>query len=106
MVLCYFLNKNYPNCETLLELSISFFFFSHPTKQLVDLSAAQDTEAGDGTTTVTILAGAFLGAIQKLMSQGEFHPQQKNPNIKTQHSKRFMKTICRLTFLLFKKIFI
>jgi T-complex protein 1 subunit delta len=40
---------------------------------LVDLSAAQDTEAGDGTTTVTIMAGALLGAVQKLMSQG-IHP--------------------------------
>lgn len=44
-------------------------FFS----QLVDLSHAQDVEAGDGTTTVTVLAGAFLGACQKLLNLG-LHP--------------------------------
>jgi T-complex protein 1 subunit delta len=40
---------------------------------LVDLSAAQDVEAGDGTTTVTIVAGALLAAVQKLMNVG-IHP--------------------------------
>ena len=32
--------------------------------QLVDLSAAQDIEAGDGTTSVVVLAGSFLGAAE------------------------------------------
>ncbi len=41
--------------------------------QLVDLAHAQDVEAGDGTTTVTVIAGAFLGAVQKLLTKG-IHP--------------------------------
>lgn len=46
----------------------------HPcAKMLVDLSHAQDVEAGDGTTTVTVVAGALLGAVQKLMNKG-IHP--------------------------------
>jgi hypothetical protein len=46
----------------------------HPAaKMLVDLSAAQDIEAGDGTTSVVVLAGAFLGAAQDLLRKG-IHP--------------------------------
>ena len=46
----------------------------HPVaKMLVDLSGAQDVEAGDGTTSVVVLAGALLGAAQKLLSKG-IHP--------------------------------
>ena len=41
--------------------------------QLVDLSAAQDIEAGDGTTSVVVLAGALLGAAEKLLGKG-IHP--------------------------------
>ena len=41
--------------------------------QLVDLSAAQDVEAGDGTTSVVVLAGSFLGAAEKLLLKG-IHP--------------------------------
>jgi T-complex protein 1 subunit delta len=41
--------------------------------QLVDLSAAQDVEAGDGTTSVVVLAGSFLGAAEKLLAKG-LHP--------------------------------
>jgi len=37
---------------------------------LVELSKAQDIEAGDGTTTVVILAGSLLNASQKLLSKG------------------------------------
>lgn len=40
---------------------------------MVDLAHAQDVEAGDGTTTVTIMAGAMLGAVMKLLDRG-FHP--------------------------------
>jgi T-complex protein 1 subunit delta len=40
---------------------------------LVDLAHAQDVEAGDGTTTVTVVAGALLGAVQQLLSRG-IHP--------------------------------
>jgi T-complex protein 1 subunit delta len=40
---------------------------------LVGLSHAQDVEAGDGTTTVTVIAGALLGACQQLLEKG-IHP--------------------------------
>ena len=47
---------------------------SHPTaKMLVDLSKSQDIEAGDGTTTVTVIAGALLNAAQTLLEKG-IHP--------------------------------
>ena len=42
-------------------------------KQLVDLSAAQDVEAGDGTTSVVVLAGSLLGAAEKMLQKG-IHP--------------------------------
>lgn len=41
--------------------------------QLVDLSAAQDVEAGDGTTSVVVLAGSLLGAAEKMLVKG-IHP--------------------------------
>jgi len=46
----------------------------HPAaKMLVDLSRAQDVEAGDGTTSVVVICGALLEAAQKLMDRG-VHP--------------------------------
>ena len=43
---------------------------SHPTaKMLVDLSKSQDIEAGDGTTTVTVIAGALLNAADVLLKK-------------------------------------
>ncbi|KAI9885535.1 MAG: 26S proteasome regulatory subunit 7 [Watsoniomyces obsoletus] len=46
----------------------------HPAaKMLVDLSAAQDVEAGDGTTSVVVIAGSMLGAAEKLLGKG-IHP--------------------------------
>ncbi|KAI0040906.1 T-complex protein 1 [Auriscalpium vulgare] len=46
----------------------------HPaSKMLVDLSAAQDIEAGDGTTSVVVLAGSLLGAAEKMLQKG-IHP--------------------------------
>lgn len=39
----------------------------------MDLSAAQDIEAGDGTTSVVVLAGALLGAAEKVLEKG-IHP--------------------------------
>lgn len=46
----------------------------HPVaKMLVDVSAAQDSEAGDGTTSVVILTGALLGAADRLLNKG-IHP--------------------------------
>lgn len=46
----------------------------HPTaKMLVELSKAQDIEAGDGTTTVVVIAGSLLDASEKLLQKG-IHP--------------------------------
>lgn len=46
----------------------------HPAaKMLVELSHAQDVEAGDGTTSVVVIAGALLDAAEKLLQKG-IHP--------------------------------
>jgi T-complex protein 1 subunit delta len=44
------------------------FLCSH--RQLVELSKAQDIEAGDGTTSVVVLAGSLLGACERLLEKG------------------------------------
>lgn len=47
---------------------------NHPAAQmLVDLSAAQDVEAGDGTTSVVVIAGALIKAAMNLLDKG-IHP--------------------------------
>ena len=44
----------------------------HPAaKMLVDLANAQDIEAGDGTTSVVVIAGSLLGAAERLLGKGE-----------------------------------
>lgn len=44
---------------------------NHPTaKMLVELSKSQDIEAGDGTTSVVIVAGALLHAAEELLNKG------------------------------------
>ena len=46
----------------------------HPAaKMLVGLSKAQDIEAGDGTTSVVVICGALLNAVQGLLAKG-IHP--------------------------------
>ena len=46
----------------------------HPTaKMLVELSKSQDVEAGDGTTSVCVLAGALLDECHQLLAKG-LHP--------------------------------
>lgn len=46
----------------------------HPTaKMLVEISKAQDIEAGDGTTSVVVMAGSLLKACQDLLAKG-IHP--------------------------------
>lgn len=46
----------------------------HPcAKMLVDLSKSQDIEAGDGTTSVVVVAGAMLNACTSLLDKG-IHP--------------------------------
>lgn len=48
----------------------------HPAaKMLVDLSAAQDVEAGDGTTSVVVIAGSLLGAADRLLAKGRLSRQ-------------------------------
>lgn len=47
---------------------------AHPTaKMLVDLSKSQDIEAGDGTTSVTVIAGSILTQAEILLKKG-IHP--------------------------------
>merc|ERR1719310_733727 len=47
---------------------------AHPTaKMLVELSKSQDVEAGDGTTTVTVIAGSLLNQAEILLKKG-IHP--------------------------------
>ncbi|PVU88343.1 hypothetical protein BB559_004861 [Furculomyces boomerangus] len=46
----------------------------HPAAQmLVDLSISQDSEAGDGTTSVVVFAGSLLSACERLLTKG-VHP--------------------------------
>lgn len=46
----------------------------HPAaRMLVELSQAQDVEAGDGTTSVVVIAGSLLGAAEKMLNKG-IHP--------------------------------
>lgn len=46
----------------------------HPAaKMLVELSKAQDVEAGDGTTSVVVMAGSLLEASDRLLKKG-LHP--------------------------------
>lgn len=58
--------------------SCAVFWFSswmamiYAALQLVELSKAQDVEAGDGTTTVVVIAGSLLDASQKLLMKGKW----------------------------------
>jgi T-complex protein 1 subunit delta len=46
----------------------------HPTaKMLVEISKSQDIEAGDGTTSVCVIAGSLLNACYQLLQKG-IHP--------------------------------
>merc|ERR1719183_1511866 len=48
---------------------------NHPSaKMMVELSKAQDIEAGDGTTSVVVIAGGLLQAAERLLTKG-IHPQ-------------------------------
>ncbi|OMJ28222.1 T-complex protein 1 subunit delta [Smittium culicis] len=48
----------------------------HPAAQmLVDLSISQDSEAGDGTTSVVVFAGSLLSACERLLTKG-IHPSK------------------------------
>merc|ERR1719322_145970 len=59
----------------------------HPAaKMLVELSKAQDIEAGDGTTSVVVIAGSLLNAASKLLGRG-LHPTAISVEILTAMSK-------------------
>eukprot|EP01080_Neovahlkampfia_damariscottae_P006222 gene6222-10228_t len=68
----------HPNNEILITNDgatiLKQFEVTHPCgKMLVEVSKAQDIEAGDGTTSVVILTGALLDGSLKLLSKG-IHP--------------------------------
>lgn len=47
---------------------------AHPAaKSMIELARAQDEEVGDGTTSVIILAGEFLSAVEGFIEK-EIHP--------------------------------
>jgi glyoxylase-like metal-dependent hydrolase (beta-lactamase superfamily II) len=50
-----------------------YVYISCCSTQLVELSKAQDIEAGDGTTSVVVVAGSLLEAAEKLLQRG-IHP--------------------------------
>jgi len=52
----------------------SIFMDNPAGKILIDVSKTQDDEVGDGTTSVTVLAGELLRAAEKLLDQS-IHPQ-------------------------------
>ncbi|KAH9394519.1 PREDICTED: T-complex protein 1 subunit delta-like [Rhagoletis zephyria] len=59
----------------------------HPAaKMLVELSKAQDVEAGDGTTSVVVLAGSLLDAADKLLKRG-IHPSAISDSFQRAASK-------------------
>jgi len=71
----------------------------HPAaKMLVEVSKAQDIEAGDGTTSVVVITGALLEKAQKLLDQG-VHPSilagawQRAAKKKRRDSRRIRRTL-------------
>eukprot|EP00639_Heterosigma_akashiwo_P024695 CAMPEP_0194700654 /NCGR_PEP_ID=MMETSP0295-20121207/25689_1 /TAXON_ID=39354 /ORGANISM="Heterosigma akashiwo, Strain CCMP2393" /LENGTH=515 /DNA_ID=CAMNT_0039594635 /DNA_START=41 /DNA_END=1590 /DNA_ORIENTATION=- len=59
----------------------------HPTAQmLVELSKSQDIEAGDGTTSVCVLAGSLLNCCQDLLAKG-IHPMAIADSFNAAHAQ-------------------
>jgi len=59
----------------------------HPTaKMLVEISKSQDIEAGDGTTSVVVMAGALLKACTDLLNKG-IHPTAISDGFQVAHKK-------------------
>ena len=52
----------------------SIYIDNPAAKILIDISMTQDEEVGDGTTTVTVMAGELLKEAEKLVAQ-RIHPQ-------------------------------
>jgi T-complex protein 1 subunit delta len=63
---------------------------------LVELSKAQDIEAGDGTTSVVVLAGALLGAASNLLAKG-MHPTTISNafQLACQHAQVHLRTVAQ-----------
>jgi len=53
---------------------------------LVEISKAQDIEAGDGTTSVVVMAGALLKATTELMAKG-LHPTAISDGFQVAHTR-------------------
>jgi T-complex protein 1 subunit beta len=51
----------------------SIYIDNPAAKILIDISMTQDEEVGDGTTTVTVMAGELLREAEKLVSM-RIHP--------------------------------
>jgi chaperonin GroEL (HSP60 family) len=64
----------------------------HPAaKMLVDLANAQDIEAGDGTTSVVVIAGSMLGAADKLLEKGMWCRNAYAAKVVTNITKEFIR---------------
>lgn len=71
----------------------------HPVaRMLVDVSAAQDVEAGDGTTSVAILTGSLLAAAEKLLNKGI------HPTLIGESFQRAAARVCEIYLLVAHKI--
>lgn len=69
----------------------------HPAgKMMQELSKSQDIEAGDGTTSVVVLAGAMLGACSNLVSKG-IHPTMIAESflLASQEAERILESVAR-----------
>jgi len=67
----------------------------HPTaKMLVEISKAQDTEAGDGTTSVAVIAGALLNSAQNLLDKN-IHPStiSEGYQLAFEHALKILETM-------------
>ena len=53
----------------------SIYIDNPAAKLLIDTSKAQDEEAGDGTTSVAVLAGELLRRAERLLLENSIHPQ-------------------------------
>ena len=49
------------------------FDAAHPAKSMIELARASDEEVEDGTTSVIVLAGELLGAVEGFLEK-DIHP--------------------------------
>ena len=61
-------------------------------KMLVELSQAQDAEAGDGTTSVVVFAGSLLEAAEQLLNRG-IHPSILSDSFQVNQCLQFSEEI-------------